>query len=628
MREQTAKAEKWRYIRSVLERRQEIQRDMHQRFLRQPLNAILRTRAQLLQRPLADPAVDQRSILRNRSPSLDQLSLATSPTDPNEQLPSRRWDQVLATVIRQRRVRFVSTDATPMDFSQQLSDTDVKLPVLVAASDAAFSLESQAPQVVHCRIAADHLPCLSMDRQPSSTGRSWAERQVAKVKQRKLWTTTESAPIMESLENATSRAAWLSRCPTAATPTDGAAAAIDDSASAAPPLDSAERGQSESDATSVVPDSGFVSTKPALNESRSDDGGTTATAAAAAGVAWEIRWREKSIEAGVATETDNAVVSPPAVLSGARNWLLFPSVIASRIEKRQQQLEKQTKRTIGEANRSLGVGNRGRRRPRWLKGKRPTPMPVKKLSTTLRHYSPPKELRPKPDLNLESPKATESVSEPASKFRVHSGREPPAATKAAAAVGEKRKGGAETGLKPDSVTQIRPEVTLEIMSEHESQSKQASEMMLKAGAELTDAGALQLGSERDARCQRPRSVGCTKASSEVRNRSVQLKERGCGGTELPSSSPSSESGSHATCRNNRWYDANSIESKARRVIGDASDDPSKVWRTSSPDNDCHCLHKAVLSCLLPDALNEALSNIETIRQQLKRTRFRQERLKQ
>ena len=41
-----------------------------------------------------------------------------------------------------------------------------------------------------------------------------------------------------------------------------------------------------------------------------------------------------------------------------------------------------------------------------------------------------------------------------------------------------------------------------------------------------------------------------------------------------------------------------------------------------------CLHKAVLYCLLPESLNEALTNIETIRQQLKRTRLRRGRYKQ
>ena len=63
--------------------------------------------------------------------------------------------------------------------------------------------------------------------------------------------------------------------------------------------------------------------------------------------------------------------------------------------------------------------------------------------------------------------------------------------------------------------------------------------------------------------------------------------------------------------------ANSRQHAAGDDAGDATGDDADTI------GQCRCVHRAILSCLLPEALNDAVASIDVIRQQLRKTRLRQ-----
>lgn len=173
-RESTAAAERWRYIQSVLERRRRESLERRERFIRQPIENIIRQKAaQQNQHVQHWSNMSRRSILKKQSGQqpdhIDRLS---------------KWIQ--------RRVRF----HVRQDEEQSDPDDDFdgeRLPALSLPEE----LNRDDPMVSSVTANNDdgmrRLPPLLGSLNPSGifdpepARPSWVERQVAKVRQRKLW---------------------------------------------------------------------------------------------------------------------------------------------------------------------------------------------------------------------------------------------------------------------------------------------------------------------------------------------------------------------------------------------------------------------------------------------------------
>ncbi|EFX80686.1 hypothetical protein DAPPUDRAFT_243392 [Daphnia pulex] len=188
-RESTAAAERWRYIQTVLERRRKESLVSRERFIRQPLDNILRQKAgavkQVAQAPVVwDSLVAGRSILKRRALNWRAKAGRHVHFDSNQQANEANNDNSQnGEKLPQLPVVSIpeETEAPGSNESFFTNEEDQRLPLLLMTPSPRLEIITDGQQ---------HDPGDDDDttlQRVSPSGPSWVERQVAKVRQRKLW---------------------------------------------------------------------------------------------------------------------------------------------------------------------------------------------------------------------------------------------------------------------------------------------------------------------------------------------------------------------------------------------------------------------------------------------------------
>jgi hypothetical protein len=188
-RESTAAAERWRYIQTVLERRRKESLVSRERFIRQPLDNILRQKAgakQVGPAPVVwDSFVAGRSILKRRALNWRAKAGRHVHFDSNQQANEANDKSQNGDKLPQLPVVSIpeETEAPGSNESSFTNEEDQRLPLLLMTPSPRLEIITDAQQ--------QHNPGDDDDdttlQRVSPSGPSWVERQVAKVKQRKLW---------------------------------------------------------------------------------------------------------------------------------------------------------------------------------------------------------------------------------------------------------------------------------------------------------------------------------------------------------------------------------------------------------------------------------------------------------
>lgn len=188
-RESTAAAERWRYIQTVLERRRKESLVSRERFIRQPLDNILRHKAgakQVVQAPVVwDSLVAGRSILKRRALNWRAKAERHVHFDSNQQANEANDNSQNGDKLPQLPVVSIpeETEAPGINESSFTNEEDQRLPLLLMTPSPRLEIITDAQQ--------QHDPGDDDDdttlQRVSPSGPSWVERQVAKVRQRKLW---------------------------------------------------------------------------------------------------------------------------------------------------------------------------------------------------------------------------------------------------------------------------------------------------------------------------------------------------------------------------------------------------------------------------------------------------------
>ncbi len=196
-RESTAAAERWRYIQTVLERRRKENVERRERFIRQPLDNILRQRATLtatlsgskrVAQPLGwDSIVAGRSILKRRALNWRANASRHVHFDTNQQeneagdnCQEEEEEEITREKLPQLPIVSIpeETEAPSNESSFTNEEDRQRLPLLLMTPSPRLEITTDAQHdpdddTTHERV--------------SPSGPSWVERQVAKVRQRKLW---------------------------------------------------------------------------------------------------------------------------------------------------------------------------------------------------------------------------------------------------------------------------------------------------------------------------------------------------------------------------------------------------------------------------------------------------------
>ena len=531
MREKTAAAERWHYIRSVLDRRRERNHFLRQHFLRQPLESMMEARAKM---PVIRPLSPQKSILKNKGaqPEGAQLQGAPSVVIDGDLTKSTLWMEAASALKladqwskkRNVKVRFSQEDV----YDWQADDNALKLPALRTADAVQWAAGSRKPQVGHQ--SADRLPSLvgvaggtDNDQQAewvvqeeaaddggtvTSKGPSWAERQVAKVKRRKLWSST-TVSVAALQQEPTAKIKTLRPCHPSERLLRRTASMIvqmsdEGDNSSSPSSRSSQSPSPPAAEVETVPVLLLNDCSPSATDGGSMDGAHSPPdrprpASTSETLAWDIPLQEQSIPAAEGGHQQEGGARQEEAELPYGGWPQFPARLARNMSQRAERIKRRTRTRLDRVQPPV-KGHRIKRTPRWIKGKRPT-----------RNHPP---------------------------------------------------------------------------TQQEKCVKEARNLHLRGQVDEVSGGSIP-----------------------------HLNPA----NERTDDSPPPTTGQGTTNAVHQSDD----NVKAAEQDTESADDCQCRCQYRAP-----CLHKAVLYCLLPESLNEALTNIETIRQQLKRTRLRRGRYKQ